>query len=33
MAVGAIIDFTKKELWTNVETTLNMLTTYLCKNK
>jgi hypothetical protein len=32
MTAGAIIDFSKKELRTNVETTFNMLTTHFCKN-
>jgi hypothetical protein len=33
MTAGAIIDFSKEELWTNVETTFNMLTAHFCKNK
>ena len=32
MAAAAIIDFSKKELWTNVETTFNMLTAHFCNN-
>ena len=32
MTAAAIIDFSKKELWTNVETTFNMLTAHLCNN-